>query len=146
MTPLIRTRGFSAATRGAALAVLIANSASALCVTALAAGETVAEPLKPSAYYALERWWEPGDGVTFVGQAAAMPALVIVFADEVADPAAVAQGIKLIDDQGDAVEGTWEHGDSRKVLVHKNLDPGRYLVMIEGAGAPVYGAVFVERS
>lgn len=117
----------------------------------------VKEKPKPSAMDALSAWWEPSKAspfnVQYVGRSEDEKKIVILFSNDVGDAAAAGSKIRVLDDRGQEVAGNWAKGESPHVLVHDDLAPGRYLVVIDPAlsgaqgqpvGVPLHGPVVLQ--
>jgi hypothetical protein len=96
-----------------------------------------ADSKPPSALDVLNPWWK-GSGSSFdvaaVGSASEQPGIVVVFSNDLKDPASAAQLLRLTHN-GQVVPGTWQSGTNNRVLVHHDLQPGRYQLSIDGAVA-----------
>lgn len=103
-------------------------------------------PPRPPASAVLREWWKSDSrepfAVDFVGQAAGSTALVILFAKPV-DPAAAGRHVQVLGADGKPVELSWQRGNSPRVLVHNELKPGRYTVVLDG-GSKLSGPVFIQ--
>jgi hypothetical protein len=114
-------------------------------------------PPVPAASDALRQWWATGgDASSFkvkaVGQGGDGASVVLVFSHPV-DPSAAAQHLRLLNEQGSPVSGTWQPGGNPYVLALPGIQTGRYMLFIDQAiastdgqslGADVQGPVYVS--
>jgi hypothetical protein len=115
-------------------------------------------PQAPPASDALKQWWATGgDAAAFkvkaVGPGADGASVVMVFSQPV-DANSAGQHLRLLNEQGAAVSGSWQNGQNPYVLAAQGLAPGRYMLFVDQSiassngqalGADVQGPVFVSQ-
>lgn len=127
-----------------------------------AAAPAPAKPRKPKAATApradaLAQWWPsaPTSGrlnLLYAGQAAQSPAIALLFDSVFADATAAGSAIRVVDDQGRTVGGSWELASNRRLLLLK-AKPGRYTLVVgadlanqrgQTLGTELHGPVYVR--
>ena len=106
---------------------------------------------------ALTQWWpQPTAGklnLLYAGQAANERTVGLLFDSSFAENAAPGDGLKLIADNGKPASGSWALNSNRRMLLFKNLKPGRYTVVVSpqlaneaglAIGSELHGPVYVR--
>jgi hypothetical protein len=93
---------------------------------------------KPASEAAGGTWWtKPGEvengqfALVYAGEAAFGKAIVLLFNQNVGNPAEAARHLHVTDSQGNPVQGTWRSGDNRWMLKIP-VPAGRYVVTVGG--------------
>lgn len=91
---------------------------------------------------ALSAWWTPpasGDfGLVYAGQPKGEGAIALLFSDKPND-GALGQAVKVYDEKGALVSGSWEAAANPRLAVLRGLQPGRYTVVVDKALADANG-------
>lgn len=91
---------------------------------------------------ALSAWWIPpasGDfGLVYAGQPKGEGAIALLFSDKPND-GALGQAVKVYDEKGSLVGGSWEVAANPRLAVLRGLQPGRYTVVVDKALADANG-------
>jgi hypothetical protein len=86
---------------------------------------------------AITAWWPATDkqqadrlNLVYAGEAAFEKAVVLMF-DSPVDAAAASSNLELYDASGNAVSGSWSSGGNPRMVVFKDVKPGRYTVVLK---------------
>lgn len=93
---------------------------------------------------ALRAWWTApasGDfGLMYAGQPKGETAIALLFSQQPAD-SGLNQNVKVYNDKGELVSGSWEAATNPRMAVLRGLQPGRYTVVVAPALADSSGKV-----
>jgi hypothetical protein len=95
---------------------------------------------RPDATSTLNPWWVAGGAqfrITAVSPARDGQALVVAFSEPVGEGAGA--HLRLLNNDGSPAAGSWSAGANPRVLVRKDLAPGRYMLFVDSAVASVGG-------
>lgn len=103
---------------------------------------------------ALKAWWPApsgGFGLVYAGQPKGEAAIALLFSAQPGE-GALNQSVKVYDQHGELVSGTWEAAANPRLAVFRGLKPGRYTVVVDAGladaqgqslGQPLHGPVYV---
>ncbi len=104
---------------------------------------------------ALKAWWPAPSGsdfgLVYAGQPKGEPAIALLFSTA-PNTGALGEGVKVYDEQGQVVAGSWEAAANPRLVVFRGVKPGRYTVVVapslaDSAGKtiaqPAHGPVYV---
>lgn len=108
---------------------------------------TAATGAKLAGADALSAWWTPpasGDfGLVYAGQPKGEGAIALLFSDK-PDDAALGQAVKVYDEKGTLVSGSWEAAANPRLAVLRGLQPGRYTVVVDKGLADASGKALAK--
>lgn len=107
----------------------------------------------------ISSWWPAADkqsadalNLVYAGEAASEKSVVLLFGSEL-DAAGAGSHIQLLDAKGAPASGPWVAGGNPRILVHKDVKPGRYTVILmpdladsagKTLGHELHGPVYVH--
>lgn len=103
---------------------------------------------------ALKAWWPAPSGsfgLVYAGQPKGEPAIALLFSGQPGD-GALNQSVKVYNDRGELVGGSWEAASNPRLAVLRGLAPGRYTVVVasdladaqgQTLSQPLHGPVYV---
>ncbi|TAJ50823.1 MAG: hypothetical protein EPN60_05910 [Nevskiaceae bacterium] len=90
---------------------------------------------------ALKAWWPApsgGFGLVYAGQPKGEAAIALLFSAQPGE-GALSQSVKVYDQHGELVSGTWEAAANPRLAVFRGLKPGRYTVVVDASLADAQG-------
>lgn len=90
---------------------------------------------------ALKAWWPApsgGFGLVYAGQPKGEAAIALLFSSQPGE-GALNQSVKVYDQHGELVSGSWEAAANPRLAVFRGLKPGRYTVVVDASLANAQG-------
>lgn len=117
------------------------GSTSSAQVASSSSGRSSSSRVKGISADALKPWWpgsSGGFGLVYAGQPQGEQAIALLFSGEPSTDA-LNQSVRVYDDKGRQVSGSWESATNPRLAVLRGLKPGRYTVVLESSLADSQG-------